>query len=148
MLCVAAVALSSGSTFLHLPPAPPFPMSNNSDSNHAPATSVPRPKRIPVASNKLLDSSNTAAPSLSSHKQAIEAHRQAEESTDHRDQDRSLAPLSNVPNQISMPMDPQSSSPGTDFQDHPGDATNSTNSDSKLVEIPKSKSYLIYMILA
>ena len=114
-----------------------------SDSNLTPAASalaVPRPKRIPVASSKLLDSSNTAAPSLSSHKQAIEAHRQAEhseQSTDHRNQDESLAPLSKAPDQISMPQDPRPSSPGTD-----------TNSDSELVEVPKSKSYLLYTILA
>ena len=68
------VACSSGlksPLCLRALPTSPFTMS---DSNHTVAASVPRPRRVPVASSRLLDASNTAAPTLSSHKQAIEAH--------------------------------------------------------------------------
>lgn len=42
------------------------------------AQSAPRAKRPITASQKVLDSSNTAAPELSSHKQAIEVRRAQE----------------------------------------------------------------------
>ena len=41
--------------------------------------SASRPKRVPTASGKLLDASNSAAPALSAHKNAIEAKRLADE---------------------------------------------------------------------
>lgn len=41
--------------------------------------SVPRPKRVQTASAKLLDTSNTAAPSLASHREAIETRRAIEQ---------------------------------------------------------------------
>jgi hypothetical protein len=112
-----------------------------SDTNSIAAASAPRPKRVPVASSKLLDSSNTAAPTLSSHKQAIEAHRQAEDLTDHRDQDEPVEPA--LPDRISTPPDARFSSPGTDFQDRPGGPGDATDIDldSELVVIPKSESY-------
>lgn len=138
-------------------------MSTNSDSNPAREAappgplptllSAPRPKRITTASSKLLDSSNTAAPSLSSHKQAIEAHRQAEDSTAPARPETAPArpetatPISTVSDRVSTP--PRSSSPATDFQDdHANDATSPTSdsdsdSDSEPVEVPSSKSYLL-----
>jgi hypothetical protein len=106
-----------------------------SDSTHMP--SAPRPKRILTASSKLLDSSNTAAPSLSSHKQAIEARRRAIVAAD-RATDRD--DTASVLDRMSTP--PQSSSPpGTDFQgDHNANPT--LDSDSEVEELPNSESYL------
>jgi hypothetical protein len=44
-------------------------------SPNAAGSSVPRPRRVTIASGKLLDASNSAAPTLTSHKHAIEAKR-------------------------------------------------------------------------
>ena len=43
------------------------------------ASSAPRPKRLLTASGKLLDASNSAAPTLSAHKHAIEAKRASDD---------------------------------------------------------------------
>jgi hypothetical protein len=44
-------------------------------SPNAAGSSASRPKRVPIASGKLLDASNSATPTLTFHKHAIEAKR-------------------------------------------------------------------------
>jgi len=106
-----------------------------------PALSVPRPKRITTASSKLLDASNIAAPTLSSHRQAIEARRQAEDATDQADQHEATPQLSVVPVHVSTDSTPKPSSPATDRLDDC--ATEPTpNSDSEVEEVQRSKSSL------
>jgi hypothetical protein len=51
-----------------------LPSPSNAAGSSAPSP-LPRPKRVVIPSGKLLDTSNSAAPTLSSHKQAIDTRR-------------------------------------------------------------------------
>jgi hypothetical protein len=65
------------------------------------ASSAPRPKRLQTASGKLLDASNSATPTLSAHKHAIEAKRASDAATS------SLSvPASDTPIPTSTPSSP------------------------------------------
>lgn len=63
----------------------------------------PRPRRVLVASGKLLDASNSAAPTLTFHKQAVEARR-ADDAAKRRLQPDTAPPASTASAPSSPPV--------------------------------------------
>jgi hypothetical protein len=79
------------------------------------ASSAPRPKRLLTASGKLLDTSNSAAPTLSAHKHAIEAKRASDDAAK-RQASTSLSVVSDAPNATSAHSSPPATEAITDPQ--------------------------------
>ncbi|KAF8241165.1 hypothetical protein L208DRAFT_11685 [Tricholoma matsutake] len=75
------------------------------------APSAPRPKRLLTASGKLLDTSNSAAPTLSAHRQAIQAKR-AEVAAAAAEQSQPLT--SSRPSEVAYPTSTPSTPPATE----------------------------------
>jgi hypothetical protein len=82
---------------------------------------APRPKRLLTASGKLLDASNSAVPTISSHRYAIEAKRAKDAKRRHDQLDASRSSLS-VALDSPIPTSTPSSPPITDAPDISSDS--------------------------
>ena len=88
----------------------------------APGMTAPRPKRLLTASRRLLDASNSAVPTLSTHKHAIEAQRASDQAAKQLQASKSLSVASDTPipsTSESTPLLPMDTSEISDYESQP-----------------------------